>query len=378
MRFAAWMILFVVQPWSPQSTTDTPATFITVAGGGRLYYEECGAGPNIVLLHDGLLHSVVWDDVWRPLCAKYHVLRYDRRGYGRSDAASVPFSPESDLAALMQHVRMERATLVGASSGTALALDFALAHPAQVEALFLIGPVVHGMRSSDYFLARGNAANAPLAANDPRAAADNWAHDPFEVSGPRPEARKRIFEALAANPQNLRVAGQFEVRPIPPTVSRLAEVTAPTLAIVGEADIADVHAFAGAIQASVPVVRREVWKGVGHLIALEDPAQVVARLDAFIAIARRPTVAVARAALDTYAGSYALGGSVAIVALEHDRLVLRLNGDADVLLFAASPTRFFVRTTGTELEFERDDHGAVRALIITNPNGTPIRCPRIG
>src|SRR5271156_5363171 len=66
-------------------------------GGSKIWYEECGSntsGPGVVLLHDGLLHSVTWDDVWKPLCSKYHVVRYDRRGYGRSDKARVPFVPE--------------------------------------------------------------------------------------------------------------------------------------------------------------------------------------------------------------------------------------------------------------------------------------------
>src|SRR5437868_613512 len=45
--------------------------------GSKLYYEECGSGPAIVLLHDGLLHSVSWDEVWQPLAKKYRVIRYD-------------------------------------------------------------------------------------------------------------------------------------------------------------------------------------------------------------------------------------------------------------------------------------------------------------
>jgi pimeloyl-ACP methyl ester carboxylesterase len=375
---SAWLLMLAASSTVPQATQKTTAAYLNVDGGGRLYYEECGSGANVVLLHDGLLHSVVWDDVWNPICARYHVLRYDRRGYGRSDAAAAPFSPEADLLTLMQHTHMDRATLVGSSSGTALALDFAIAHPAQVEALFLIGPVVHGMRSSDYFLARGNAASAPLSTHDVRAAADNWAHDPFQVSGARPEQRKKIFEALMSSPQNFSAPGQFEIRPSPPTVTRLSEISAPTLEVMGDGDIGDVHAFAGAIQAAVPVVRRELWKGVGHLVELEDPAQIVARLNTFIDVIQRPTITVPRVTLDNYAGTYALNNSPAVVAVTAERLVLRVNGDADVLLFAASASRFFVRTTGTTVEFELDERGAPRALLIANPNAPAVRCPRVG
>ena len=283
-----------------------------------------------------------------------------------------------DLLAIMHHAKIDRAVLVGSSSGTALALDFAIAHPENAEALFLIGPVVHGMRSSDYFLARGNAASAPLANNDVRAAAENWSKDRFQVSGERPEARKKIFATLVANPQNVNAGGQVEIRPSPPTVTRLSEVQAPTLEIIGEGDIADVHTFAGAIQAAVPVVRREVWKDDGHLIQLEKPDELAARLDAFVAIAQRKIVAVPAATLDNYLGNYRLGNSLARIVRNDRGLVLQLNGDADVPLFAASDSLFFVRTTGTELEFERPpDGGKATAMLVRNPGGQPVRCPRM-
>src|SRR5215212_314601 len=91
--------------------------------GTRIYYEERGSGPAIVLLHDGLLHSVSWDDVWQPLATKYRVIRYDRRGYGRSDAATSLFSPTADLAKLLTHLKVQQAVVVGSSSGGALAID---------------------------------------------------------------------------------------------------------------------------------------------------------------------------------------------------------------------------------------------------------------
>jgi 3-oxoadipate enol-lactonase len=144
-------------PPPQESATEVSGHFAQVSGV-KLYHEECNdtASISIVPLHDGLLHSVTWDDVWEPLCAKFHVLRYDRRGYGRSDAASAPYVPEEDLFQLMRLAKMDRAIIVGSSSGAGLALDFALAHPDMTEGLFLIGPVVHGMPGSAYFLERGN------------------------------------------------------------------------------------------------------------------------------------------------------------------------------------------------------------------------------
>jgi acetyl esterase/lipase len=276
----------------------------------------------------------------------------------------------------MRLVKMDRAILVGNSSGAGLALDFALAHPNMTEGLLLIGPVVHGMPSSAYFLERGNRANAPINDGDPKAAAENWSRDKYLIAGPRPEARKKLFEALAQNPQNLKTGGQFESRPSPPTVLRLNQIKAPALVLVGEADIADVIAYAGAIEAALPVVFMEVWKDCGHLIQMERPADLVARLAKFSALADRREIVVARETLGRYAGDYKFGDRTIAISFADDRLWLRLPDTPEKPLFASSPTRFFVRTTETEFEFARDTATNSPELVIYNAGGGTIRCPR--
>src|SRR5579863_5534026 len=173
------------------SVPPSPGTYLDVSGV-KLWYEDCGSQntPAVILLHDGLLHSVTWDGIWPSLCAKYHVVRYDRRGYGRSDSTKAPFVPEHDLLKVMRQVHMDRAFIVGNSSGGGLALDFAVAHPQMVEGLFLIGPVVHGMASTDYFNERGSKNSAPLDHGDAKAAAENWSKDRFIIAGDDSNARK--------------------------------------------------------------------------------------------------------------------------------------------------------------------------------------------
>src|SRR5882672_1252239 len=79
--------------------------------GGQIYYETCGSGPKaIVLLHDGVIDSASFDDMWAVLCKDFRVVRYDRRGYGRSPAAKAPYSPTEDLAAVMRAAELEHAS----------------------------------------------------------------------------------------------------------------------------------------------------------------------------------------------------------------------------------------------------------------------------
>jgi 3-oxoadipate enol-lactonase len=349
--------------------------------GGRLWYEECGsASPsrsNVVLLHDGLVHSITWNGMWSSLCSRYHVVRYDRRGYGKSTPARAPFVPDDDLAAVMRQTHMDRAILIGSSSGAGLALDFAVSHPTMTVALMLIGPVVHGMATTAYFTERGNRNNAPLDHGDVAGAATNWSTDRFQIGGDDPGARQQLRDALISAPQNFQGSGGFERRPSPPTAARLPEIAAPTLVVVGEDDIADVFAYAGAIEAMVPVSSLEVWKDVGHLIQMQKPTALVTRLDRFVALAERPQAPVQPAALAAYVGQYGVLKSSGRIFIEGDHLVLEIPGAPYYRLFAASDTEFFLRTGESRIEFRRDAAGHVTSMIIHHADGTATDCPRM-
>jgi 3-oxoadipate enol-lactonase len=364
-----------------ESPRAAPAVgkFITV-DGGKLWYEECGAanpGTSVVLMHDGLVDSITWDGVWEPLCTKYHLVRYDRRGYGRSDPAKTPFVPEDDLYKVMREVHMDRAIVMGNSSGGGLALDFALAHPDMVEALFLIGPTVHGMASSDYFNERATKNSAPMDLGDVKAAAKNWSEDRFIFGGEARSARKQLFDALVQNPQVLKAGGALEIRPSPPTAMRLTQIRVPTLVLVGEDDIADVFAFSGAIEAALPIVTFEVWKDTGHLIQIQRPAEVVARFNRFVSQTTRKEFPLTDLQLAVYAGRYSVFNRTGTVTVQDHHLVLEFPGDPYYWLFPSSETKFFLRTGDGDFEFIRDAGGKVVEMALHYSDGSVIHCARI-
>ena len=128
---------------------------------GRLWYEATGAGPALVLIHDGLLPSETWDAQVEPLARHFRVVRYDRRRYGRATTETDDYSNIDDLKALLDHLRLSSAVLLGCSSGGGLALDFAVAEKERVAALVLVGPVVSGFGYSGHFSERGLRNAAP-------------------------------------------------------------------------------------------------------------------------------------------------------------------------------------------------------------------------
>lgn len=257
-----------------------PGDYLDVSGS-KIYYETRGSGPAIVLLHDGLLSSVTWDEVCEPLSARHQVIRYDRRGYGRSDLPTSSYSSTEDLRKLLTHLKVQHAVIVGNSAGGALAIDFAIEYPEMVDGLFLIGPVLHGMEYTAAFQERAKHNNEPTSRDDIKAVAKNWSEDRFLIAGPNERARRKINENLVANSEKLKFDNRFEQSLSPPASKRLAEVKAPTLILVGDADIADVHAHSRAINAGVRGSTQEVIKGAGHLIQLEKPDEVVKKAESF-------------------------------------------------------------------------------------------------
>ena len=117
---------------------------------GKLYYEVAGEGDWIVLVHDGNLHSVTWDEQFPVFSKNYKVVRYDRRGYGKSAYPEKPYSNIEDLAEVFRQLNIDKATLMGMSAGGGLVMDFTLEHPDKVTGLVLVGAVVSGYGYSDH------------------------------------------------------------------------------------------------------------------------------------------------------------------------------------------------------------------------------------
>ena len=94
MRYLGALVLVLVAltalSWAQDTGTPPPPKAFVQVKGGEIYFEECGTGPEaVILIHDGVADSAVWDDVWPLFCNRFHTIRYDRRGYGRSPETSL-------------------------------------------------------------------------------------------------------------------------------------------------------------------------------------------------------------------------------------------------------------------------------------------------
>jgi 3-oxoadipate enol-lactonase len=242
--------------------------YVDVAGG-RLWFERAGEGFPVVLLHPGLWDSRIWDAQFEAFAQDHDVLRYDLRGYGRSDAPTAPYSDLRDLRTLVAAQWVERCALVGCASGAQLALDFALEHPSVVDAVVLVSPDISGYTWADTGLEiLADEVEGALRAGEPNRAMEIelavWA--PLTTRAADSDARRIAMENVAA----LSIDESL-LEPPRPAVERLGDVHAATMIVVGDHDLEEIHRIADRLSTGIPGASKRVIADADQLVNVAKP-----------------------------------------------------------------------------------------------------------
>jgi pimeloyl-ACP methyl ester carboxylesterase len=247
--------------------------------GAELSYELTGQGPAVVLVHEGVCDMRMWDELVEALAPEFTVLRYDMRGYGDSTMPPGPFSQSGDALALMDHVGLERAALVGVSYGGRVSLDTAFSAPDRITALVLASTGLRDHEWSRVVREFGDEEERLLDdVGDIAAATDLnvrlWVDGPNRGPDPvREQVRERV-RVMQQRAFEIQVPA-YEANPPPgpedPVELDLAKVPAPALVIVGDADVEDFQVIGSKLEAEMPDARKVVLPDTAHTIPLERP-----------------------------------------------------------------------------------------------------------
>jgi 3-oxoadipate enol-lactonase len=220
-----------------------------------------------------LLHSALGDSrLWRhqiPALDAFEVIAPDLPGWGDTP---MPREPYSFVDVVAQHLP---ALLVGNSFGGAIALRTALAHPDKVKKLVLIGSGLPAWDWTEEMRAYFAAEEEAIEANDlDRATEINlefWVK-PEHRDEVRPQQR-RALELQSAHP---------EPELIWPEMPPLASLSMPTLVIVGDDDKDDFKKIAEHLAEEIPDADLAVVPAAGHLVGIDQPAELNALLLEFL------------------------------------------------------------------------------------------------
>jgi pimeloyl-ACP methyl ester carboxylesterase len=257
--------------------------------GAKLYYEVIGRGQPLVFIHAGVADSRLWDDQAAAFADRYQVVRYDLRGFGRSEPVDGEFSHREDFIALMEHLKITDAVLVGCSMGGGTAMDIAFLRPTLVTALVMVCSGPRGLELDIVESPLEKEAEAAHHAKDWERLLELQTQIWFDGRGRKPtdvDPAKRA-KALAMNRLALSHAakglGSFRQVESTNAPERLGELTIPVLVIIGALD-EDYTLKAGDYMAArIPNVTKVVIENTAHLPSLERPDEFNRALAAFLA-----------------------------------------------------------------------------------------------
>ena len=262
------------------STQPESGSFET--NGTQLYYEVMGEGHPLVLIHGGYMDLRMWDDQFAVFAERYRVIRYDVRGFGKSELPQVPYADREDLRALLTALGVEKTYLLGLSLGGEIALDFTLDYPDMVDALILVGSPIPGYPIEQMFtreqlyqeMARWQPFEEAAKKRDRAAMVDILMQNPTLVpTSDYPEARERVRRNLSEY-SFVWVTDRAPRQELePPAYGRLHEISVPTLIIVGADDHFQLLKSADKFEQDIPNMKRVDIAGTHHMPNMEKPEE---------------------------------------------------------------------------------------------------------
>lgn len=250
--------------------------------GASLYYETEGpvSAPTVLLIHAGIASLRMWDPQVPALAQDHFVVRYDTRGFGRTTTDDIEFSDHADALALLDHLGVERATVIGCSRGGRIAIDLAIEHPGRVSGLVTIGSGPSGFPDTELTPeedAISDRMDAAFEAKDWKLLGDLevklWSVGPARREEDLdPAFVARAYELNSVNLQHAEEAAAH-VPMEPPAFDRVVDIDVPALILVGDHDVSECLAQYEYLSTTIPRADSARFPGSAHLPNVEQPEE---------------------------------------------------------------------------------------------------------
>ena len=259
----------------PYATTDDRV---------KLWYEETGAGQPIVFVHEFAADHRSWEPQMRHFGQRYRCITFSARGYPPSD---VPEKAESysqnratdDIASVIDHLKIDKAHVVGLSMGGFATLHFGFRHPRRALSLVVAGCGYGAEKDQQArFKSEVEVVAKSLLSEGMAAFAEKYAYGPtrvqFENKDPRgfAEFKKALGEHSALGSANTQIGCQGQRPSLYDLIDKMRALTVPTLVLTGDEDWPCLSP-ALLLKREIPSAALAVMPTCGHTINLEDPNQ---------------------------------------------------------------------------------------------------------
>lgn len=258
---------------------------VDVVGPLLAYDDSGGEGPSLVLIHGVGLSRSMWAAQVPALIARFRVIAVDMPGHGESPAPSAEAGLETyaeRVVEVLDHLSVDKATIVGFSMGALVARAMALRYRDRVEALILLNGVFN--RSADVratILARVDEVLAGGPGANIDGAIDRWFSPAFRQTNQSylADLRKHF---VANDPESYAITYRLFATEDRYGEAELGAIDVPTLVATGEFDIGSTPAMAEALAARIPGAICRIVPNARHMMPVEMPDATNALLLEFL------------------------------------------------------------------------------------------------
>jgi pimeloyl-ACP methyl ester carboxylesterase len=250
----------------------------------KLYYEETGSGTPVIFVHEFAGDYRSWEPQMRHFGQRYRCITFNARGYPPSDVPKTPKSYSQvraahDIAAVLDHLKIKQAHIVGLSMGGFAVLHFGFHHARRALSLCVAGCGYGAEREQrEKFKGEADRIAKLLQAQGMKKFAARYAYGPtrvqFENKDPRgfAEFAQMLSEHSALGSANTQIGVQRERPSLYDLVPAMKKLKVPTLVLSGDEDWPCL--LPGVLmKQSIPSAALSVMPNCGHAINIEDPDQ---------------------------------------------------------------------------------------------------------
>ena len=270
------------------TTPKTNSGFVN-SGSAKIYYETAGDGKPFVMIHAGVADHRQWNNEFAFFANDFQAVRYDMRGYGKSEPVEGEFNPMDDLVLVLNALELqEPILLMGCSMGGGLAMDFALKYPTRVKALIMVGSGPSGLELDVPAPAKFADAEKAFEAGDLDLLAEIETQIWFDGMDRTPEQVNQTMRKLAYEMNRLALAHEAKGvgKRLPNTKTlafdRLAQLNVPVLVIVGEHDTPYILAAADYMAEKLSSARKVTIEDAAHLPNMDQPHEFQSIVKGFL------------------------------------------------------------------------------------------------
>jgi len=252
--------------------------------GVSLYYEESGSGTPVIFVHEYAGDHRAWEPQIRHFGQRYRAITYAARGYPPSDVPEdvskySQARAADDIGSVLDHLKIDKAHIVGLSMGGFATLHFGFRHPSRALSLVVAGcgyGAEPGQREK--FQAEAEAIAKFIDDNDISVFAEKYAYGPtrvqFENKDPRgfAEFKEQLGEHSKIGARNTQLGVQRHRPSLYDLVDDMKNLTIPTLVLTGDEDWPCLQPSL-LMKQNIPTAALSVMPNCGHTINIEDPDQ---------------------------------------------------------------------------------------------------------